>query len=52
MEGYKTKIILGEQGRIVIPLKIRELMELRKGDVLVLDYSDGILQIIVLGEEK
>jgi AbrB family looped-hinge helix DNA binding protein len=42
---YKSVIVLGDKGRIVIPEKIRKDMEIIKGDDLVIEYQDGIIKI-------
>lgn len=51
---YRTKTVLGEKGRIVIPAKIREDLQIEKGDSLVIECVDGIIKIypIYEGEEK
>jgi AbrB family looped-hinge helix DNA binding protein len=49
---YKSVITLDKQGRIVIPAKVREAMEVREGDSLAVEYQDGILQVYVINTEK
>lgn len=49
---YKTAITVDDKGRIVIPQKVREDMGLQRGEMLGLEYQDGIITIFVLDLEK
>jgi len=44
-QGFKTVLTLDNKGRIVIPVKVRELLGLEIGEVLALEYQDGIIQL-------
>ena len=52
MFNYKTSTVLDDKGRIVIPVKIRESLELKKGDLLGIEYQDGIIQIYAIADEQ
>lgn len=39
IDGFETKVIVGKEGRIVIPHKIRELLEIKDGDVICVKYD-------------
>jgi AbrB family looped-hinge helix DNA binding protein len=43
---------LDKQGRIVIPAKVREAMEVKEGDSVAIEYQDGIMQVYVINIEK
>lgn len=51
---YKSTIVLGDRGRIVIPDQVRKSLELNHGDKLVIEVQDGIITIYPTyeGEEK
>ena len=49
---YKSVITLDKQGRIVIPAKVREAMQVREGDSIAIEYQDGIMQVYVIDTEK
>lgn len=45
MTGYdmQTKVKLGDQGRLVIPAKLRKLLEIEPGDTLLIRFREGQL---------
>lgn len=45
-----SKTVIGKNGRIVIPVKIRETLGLKTGDEVVLTVDDGELRILPLRE--
>lgn len=50
--NYKTVSVLGDKGRVVLPAKIREAMQIEKGDALVIEYQDGIIQIYAIDTDQ
>lgn len=49
---YKSTITVDSKGRILIPLMVRDRLELKQGDVFILEYQDGIITLTFLGEEE
>ena len=41
--NIQTKVRIGHQGRLVIPAKLRKLLELEPGDTLLASYHEGQL---------
>ena len=41
--NIQTKVRIGHQGRIVIPAKLRKLLELEPGDTLLASFHEGQL---------
>lgn len=39
----QTKVRLGDQGRLVIPAKLRKLLEVEPGDTLLVRFHEGQL---------
>lgn len=39
----QTKVKLGDQGRLVIPAKLRKLLEIEPGDTLLIRFREGQL---------
>ena len=39
----QTRIRLGDQGRLVIPAKLRKLLDVQPGDTLLVRFHDGQL---------
>lgn len=52
MFGYKTVITIDEKGRIVIPSKVREELGVIRGDMMALEYQDGVITLFVVDKEK
>ena len=41
--NIQTKVRMGHQGRLVIPAKLRKLLELEPGDTLLASFHEGQL---------
>lgn len=52
MFTYRTVLTLDNKGRVVIPVKVREELELKSGDTFVLEYADGIITLVAWDVEK
>jgi AbrB family looped-hinge helix DNA binding protein len=42
---YKTVLIMDGKGRITIPSKVRDMMNVKEGEVFALILQDGIIQV-------
>jgi AbrB family looped-hinge helix DNA binding protein len=45
LDNLKSTIVIGDKGRIVIPVKIREALQLEEGDALTIAVVDGIIMM-------
>lgn len=54
LEVYKTVLMLDDKGRVTIPVKVRDLLELKAKDALRLEFvaADGIIMIYPIFVEK
>jgi AbrB family looped-hinge helix DNA binding protein len=51
MFAYVDTLVIDKQGRIVIPAKVRKDLGLNEGDMIRLEYQDGIIQIYLVEME-
>lgn len=49
---YMDNLVIDKQGRIVIPSKIRKDLGIVEGDMIRLEYQDGIIQMFLVEKDE
>lgn len=54
MNEFVSTLLMDKQGRIIIPLKVRELLGLKAGEMLRIECSrvDGIITLFAVGTDE
>lgn len=52
LQSYKTVVILDDKGRLVIPAKVRDMLQLEKKDMLELVLENGVITLSLLAKSN